>query len=201
MGEAGGGAPRMAHIVSDHRLPIETRSLLLRQFAPGDAGRLLLLSQEDGARTWLPSQVYRDGAHADSALAFLMSQYSTPGDPRRGPYVLGIEHRASSSLIGHVGFSPLDEDVEIGFSIAQSYQGQGFASEAIVAASRWALRVFGIRRILAIASTANVASRRTLARAGFVHEGDKTMNFQGTVEEVSVYALPGDSGHDDSART
>lgn len=172
-----------------HQLPLETRSLQLRRFVPGDAATALILSNEESARVELPSQVYRDLGHAISELEFLMSQYSTPGNPTHGPYVLAIEHLASSSLIGHVGFSPLDEDVEIGFSIAQKYQGQGFASEAIVAASHWAFEAFALSRILGITSATNIASRRTLVRARFAYEGDKAMNFQGTEKEVSVYAL------------
>ena len=132
-------------------------------------------------------------------LEFLTGQYSTPGNPRLGPYVLAIEHRASSSLIGHVGFSPLGDDVEIGFSVAQKCQGHGFASEAIVAASRWAFQAFGLDRIVGIASVANIASRRTLVRARFAYEGNKVMRFQGTEQEVSLYTLSGDAGHEPGA--
>ena len=174
----------------------ETRSLVLRQFVPGDAAMVFLLSNEETARTWLPSQVYRDHAHALSVLESLMRQYSTPGNPRHGPYVLAIEHRASSSLIGHIGFSPLDGEVEIGFSIAQKYQRQGFASEAIVAASRWAFRAFALDRIVGITSVANVASRRALLRARFAYEGDKLMRSQGAEQEVCVYGLSSDSVHE-----
>lgn len=180
-------------------LPLETRSLRLRHFVLGDAATALLLSNEDSSRAGLPSQVYRDHDHAISELEFLMSQYSTPGHPRRGPYVLAIEHRASSSLIGHVGFSPLDEDVEIGFSIAERYQRQGLAIEAITAASRWAFEVFGLTRVLGITYSANTASRRTLERAGFVHEEDKTMRFQGADHQVSVYALSSGSAQESGA--
>ena len=158
---------------------------------PGDAAAALLLSNEETARTWLPSQVYRDHDHAVSALDFLIRQYSAPGNPRHGPYVLAIEHRASSSLIGHVGFSPLDDEVEIGFSVAEKFQGQGLGSEAIVAASRWALEAFGLSRILGITSAANIASGRTLVRAGFAYEGTRMMRFQGTEQETRVYALAG----------
>ncbi|MFN0152386.1 MAG: GNAT family N-acetyltransferase [bacterium] len=172
-----------------NQLPLETRSLRLRQFVPSDAATALILSNEESARAGLPSQVYRDYGHALSAIEFLMSQYSMPGHPRQGPYVLAIEHRASSTLIGHVGFSPLDEEVEIGFSVAEKYQRQGFASEAIVAASRWAFEAFKLNRILALTSATNLASRRTLLRARFAYEGDQTMRFQGAERQVSVYAL------------
>ena len=180
--------------MSLNRLPVTTRSLLIRQFVREDAGDVLILSNEETSRTWLPSQVYRDHAHAASVLEFLIAQYSTPANPRHGPYVLAIEHRTDRRLIGHVGLSPLEDDVEIGFAIGQSYQGQGFATEAIVAASRWAFQMFGLDRILGITSAANLASKRALVRAHFAHQEDKVMRFQGTERSVSVYALSANSG-------
>lgn len=182
--------------MAPNSLPIETVSLLLRHFDLKDAPAALLLSNEETSRAGLPSQVYRDHGHAVSALAFLMGHYSTPGNPRHGPYVLAVEHRSHGVLIGHVGFSPLGEKVEIGFSIAQDYQGQGLATEAIVAASRWAFEAFELDTIVAVTSAVNTASKRTLARAGFVHERDESMNFQGTVQDVSVYALSPGAVHE-----
>ena len=173
-----------------HQLPLETRSLLLRHFVPEDAVAFHGLSDEETSRTWLPSQVYRDRAHACSVLESLIGHYSTPGNPTQGPYVLAIEYRTDGALIGHVGFSPWDNEVEIGFSIAQRRQRQGLATEAIGAASRWVFKTFGLKRILGITSATNIASMRTLQRAGFVHEEDRVMNFQGTEMDVCVYALP-----------
>jgi aminoglycoside 6'-N-acetyltransferase len=173
---------------------VETRSLWLRHFVPEDAATALALSREETAVAWLPSQVYRDQVHALSALQSLIGCYSTPGDPRLGPYVLAIEERVGGAVIGHVGFSPLEGEVEIGFSIAMAFQRRGLASEVIVAASRWALREFALERIVGIASTANIASRRALERAGFAHEGDCVMRFQGTEQATSRYALSGGAG-------
>ena len=178
------------------QLPIETRSLLIRKLVLQDAPAVFALSNEETSRSWLPSQVCRDHAHAVSVLESLISAYSTPGNPRHGPYVLAIEHRIDGLLIGHVGFSPLHDEVEIGFAIAQDYQRQGLATEAIVAASRWALREFELDRILGIASAANIPSKRALMRARFAHEGDKAMRFQGSEQNVSVYALSRNAGHE-----
>ena len=180
--------------VSFNPLPLDTRSLLIRQVVLDDARDLLVLSNEQMFRAWLPSQVYSDESHARSALEFLIGQYSTPANPRQGAYVLVIEHKADRTLIGHVGLSPIDDDVEIGFAIAQRYQGHGLAVEAIVAASRWAFETFGLDRILSITSSANIASKRALVRAEFAHQGDKVMRFQGTEQSVSVYALSALSG-------
>ena len=170
-------------------LVLKTPSLVIRPFVLDDAPRMFVLSNEDASRTWLPSQVYADEAVAVSVLTFLMDQFATPADPRRGAYVLAIEHRTSATLIGHVGFSPFEEDVEIGFAIAQDYQRRGLAVEAIVAACRWVFQEFELDRILGIVSMANVSSRRALVRAGFEHQTDKVMKSQGSVQPVSFYSL------------
>lgn len=170
-------------------LPLKTASVVLRPFRIEDAPRMFVLSQEDDYRTWLPSQIYRDEAHAGSVLTSLMNQFAAPGDPRHGAYVLAIDHRTSGTLIGHVGFSPYEDDVEIGFAVAKEYQRRGLAVEAIKAGCRWIFQEFDLARILGIASVANVGSRSALVRAGFLHLEDKVMNAQGTVQRVSFYAL------------
>ena len=168
-------------------LPLSTPSLLLRHFVPEDAQTLRVLNAEPTTRTWLPSHVYRTPAEAAGRIGFLIDQYADPGDPKRGPYVLGVEHLKTGQLLGHVGFSPLDDDVEISYAIAQAWRGRGLGTEAIVAACAWAAAVFGLMRILALTAPANAASRRTLARAGFAHIGDCVRCFQGREQSVSTY--------------
>ncbi len=178
-------------------LPIRTPSLVLRHFVLQDAGAVFALSNEATSRTWLPSQVYKDDAEAVSALKSLIRHYSTPANPRKGPYVLAIENRATGTLIGHVGFSPFGDDVEIGFAIAQNHQRRGCATEAIVAASCWIFQSFDLERIIAITSSENIASRRALLRARFAFERDEVMDFQGTNQSVSIYVLAGETPGDD----
>lgn len=173
------------------QLPLDTRSLHIRPFVSGDSGDVFALSNEATLRAWLPNQVYKDESHARAVLKFLMDHYSTStANPRYGPYVLAIEHRADRALIGHIGLSPIDDDVEIGFAIAR----QGLATEAIIAVSRWALATFALDRILGITSVANVAAKRTLERTQFAYQGDYVMTFQGVRQSVSRYVLSACSG-------
>jgi len=168
---------------------IETKVLVLRPFELGDTAAVHRLSNERSSRQWLPSQVYADEAEAREGLGFLIDQYTAPADPRRGAYVLAVDHRDDGTLIGHVGLSPFEGDVEIGFAVAEAYQHQGLAVEAVVAACGWAFGRFGLPRILAITARSNGGSRKVLARAGFEHQVDRVMCFQGTDQTVSVYYL------------
>ena len=169
------------------RLPIETGSLTLRAFVPEDAPKVFRMSQEDGMRTWLPSQVYRDQAHAASVLALLISHYSTPGDPKLDPYVLGVQ--AGGELVGHVGFGPLGQAVEVGFAIESVHQRKGIATAAVRAACEWAADTFSIATILGVTAVRNSASQGVLLRAGFVRQKERVMRFQGLEQPVIFFAF------------
>jgi diamine N-acetyltransferase len=177
------------HQAQLRQLPIDTASLTLRAFVPEDASKVYKMSQEDGMRAWLPSQVYRDEAHAASVLASLISQYSVPGDPRVGPYVLGVEVRAVGELVGHVGFGPLGEAVEVGFAIESAYQRKGIATEAVRAACEWAADAFSIATLLGVTAVQNSASQDVLLRAGFARRKEEVMRFQGLKQPVIVFAF------------
>jgi RimJ/RimL family protein N-acetyltransferase len=168
-------------------LPLRTSSLVLRHFVPEDAPMMMTLNGEDSTRRWLPSHVYADLAEAVAALAYLIECYTSPGDARRGPYVLGVEHRESARLLGHVGFSPLAGDVEVSYAIAEDARGRGYATQALGEACLWASEAFALRRVVAVTASANLPSRHTLDRAGFVHSSDEVMRFQGSEEHVSRY--------------
>ena len=179
-----------------HRLPRTTPSLRLRHLVHEDALAMMALNAEASTRRWLPSHVYATAEDASSRLAFLVSCYSAPGHPQLGPYVLAIELRDTRRLIGHVGFSPLGSEVEVSYAIAESTRGRGYGAEALVHACHWIADVFKVPRVLAVTACANVASRRTLDRASFVHAHDEDMIFQGVPQAVSRYFwhAPADGG-------
>ena len=148
---------------------------------------MMALNAESSTRHWLPSHVYPTPEDASSALGFLISCYSAPGHPQRGPYVLAVEHKDTGRLLGHVGFSPFDDEVEVSYAIAESSRGRGYGTEALVHACNWLADAFTVSRVLALTASANVASRRLLERASFVRAEERAMLFQGQVEVVSRY--------------
>jgi RimJ/RimL family protein N-acetyltransferase len=175
---------RLAAVIA---LPIRTRSLLLRRFVPEDAQRMFELNAEPSTGRWLPSHMYASRQQAEAALRHLIGAYAAPGDPRHGPFVLGIEHLGSGALVGHVGFSPLVDEVEVSYAVAESARRHGLGTEALDAACEWAGRSFDLPGIVAVTAGEIVASRRTLERAGFVHILDDAMRFQGEQQTVSRY--------------
>ena len=148
---------------------------------------MMELNAEPSTRQWLSSHVYANEQEAIARMKYLTSCYLEPGDPRFGPYVLAVDHLASGTLLGHVGFSPFDAEVEISYAIAESHRQRGYGSEALSFACQWAASSFNLSSLLALTETANDPSRLTLGRARFVHVQDSVMRFQGTEQMVSRY--------------
>ena len=167
--------------------PILSRTVALRCFVPEDAPKAFAMSQESGVRTWLPDQVYESEARALEVLRHLMEKCRDPGTPSLAPYVLGVCIHGSRELIGHVGLSPLDGQVEIGYAIEEGRQRKGFASEAVRAMAEWALPRFSLPRIIAIVAADNAASCKVLQNAGFQLAGESMRSLHGRSGLVRTY--------------
>jgi RimJ/RimL family protein N-acetyltransferase len=120
-------------------------------------------------------------------MEFLVSCYNEPGHPRRGPYVLAVEHRESATLLGHVGFSPLDDEVEVSYAVAESARGRGLGAEALDHACAWVWVTYRLPHVIAITAELNAASRRVLEKAQFLFQRGESMRFQGTAQQVVRY--------------
>ncbi|PKL50091.1 MAG: hypothetical protein CVV42_03635 [Candidatus Riflebacteria bacterium HGW-Riflebacteria-2] len=148
-------------------LYISAQAVFLRKLAPEDADKVFLMSIENSMKTWIPDQVYRDATHAGEVLEFLISQYHSNISPYQEPLVLGVCLAEAGELIGHVGISPLQEEVEIGYAIEERYHGKGYATMAVRAMCDWALAVFSLPRLLGVVAAENHSSCRVLEKVGF----------------------------------
>jgi RimJ/RimL family protein N-acetyltransferase len=87
----------------------------------------------------------------------------------RGPFGYYLITRLLDGRgIGGIGFKgkPKDGCVEIGYGVAPSARGNGFAAEAVTGVLTVAA-AHGVVRVLADTDLDNIASQRTLLRAGF----------------------------------
>jgi RimJ/RimL family protein N-acetyltransferase len=84
-----------------------------------------------------------------------------------------IARRSDGVAVGGIGFkgSPIGGVVEVGYGLAASARGHGYAREALEALMRTAAEL-GVLTIRADTELDNVASQRTLERAGFRHLRD-----------------------------
>ena len=169
---------------------IETPSLVLRPLVLGDTQRMLEMSQEDCARQWLPSQVYRDERHAahSDRVSDRSVQLGSPARQRMRSS-LGLRRKLTGRLIGHVGLSPLFDTVEVGFGIATSEQRKGYATEGVAEVCAWGLERFSLPAIVGVTDEENVASQRVLIRCGFSRKEEKMMRLQGVDRPGIIFEI------------
>lgn len=78
-----------------------------------------------------------------------------------------------AAVVGDFCFKGLGKDgaVEIGYGLRDGFCGNGYMTEAVIAATEWALTQPEVSRVEAEADPDNQASQRVLACAGFVPTG------------------------------
>jgi [ribosomal protein S5]-alanine N-acetyltransferase len=81
--------------------------------------------------------------------------------------------RATGDLIGYCGIELYENgsDVELGFCLARSAWGRGYATEAARAWLEHGFAVLGFTRVLALVKPDNLASIRVLEKIGMTHAG------------------------------
>lgn len=102
----------------------------------------------------------------DLLVAQLIMAGEWPAD-EWGP--LQIRSLADGLAIGGIGCKGAPDEsgrVEIGYGLAESARGKGYASEAVIGLLGW-LRDQGVREVMAECDDANTASIAVLRRCGF----------------------------------
>ena len=153
----------MAAIVTD----IETARLTLH---PVDVAEARRINDRDPAAhdQWADDYPFDGDLRALGAFVAATERH---GEQRPFGYYQVIR-RSDGQAVGGIGFKgpPDDGVVEVGYGLAPSARGCGYAAEALSALATAAARL-GATRVRAETTSDNVASRRTLERAGFVRVG------------------------------
>lgn len=151
-------------------MEIQTQRLKLRAPTSADAPAIAALANElDVTRflSSLPHPYSLDDASiwVDNALM-----------PKESDAQFVIE--ANGQLVGTIGISPQKKpQFEIGYWIGKPHWGQGYASEALKALTRWSPKAIGARVLMAGHMEDNPASARVLINNGFLYTGVREMRF------------------------
>ncbi len=158
-------------------LPIFSRELMLRTAANPGAIAQSLEHNFPGV-TIAPDWPNPSFAEALPYIAGVLA-----ADPPLEAWNRLIIERKSNSVIGEIGFKYLPTGdlqpgkTEIGYGLAQSSRGRGYATEALVAMCGWGFNN-GASRIDADCLWDNHKSAAVLARAGFTQwRGDQTLRY------------------------
>jgi RimJ/RimL family protein N-acetyltransferase len=105
------------------------------------------------------------------AATFFLRASAAHGDQRPFGFYR-IDRLSDGRAVGGIGFKgqPVGGCVEIGYGLAPSARGQGYAAEALAGLLTVAAD-HGLTKVTAETTLDNVASQRTLIRTGFHHVG------------------------------
>ncbi|WP_052959080.1 GNAT family N-acetyltransferase [Methanoculleus sediminis] len=167
---------------------LATDRLLLRPYTLADASAvqrlcgdyavsattLLPYPYPDGlAEIWIAS--LREGAERGDAAAFAVTL------ARGGALIGGARLRIETAHARG----------ELGFWIAKSCWGRGYATEAVRAVIEYGFRVLGLHRIHAMHFSRNPASGRVMEKCGMMHEAHLREHARkwGVFEDVEVWGI------------
>jgi len=166
-------------------MTIETRRLIIRTFEQADLPqfeRLLHIPEVPG---WIMQR--------DRSAEFLAWQI---GNYRKMDIVgsvvcFGIFSKQDGAVLGAVAAGEHDDlhETEIAYNLLPGARGFGYAAEAALAVTQWALQTYEIPYIIGTADIDNVPSQRVLERCGyqFIEERYLLVHITGQTHRFKYY--------------
>jgi RimJ/RimL family protein N-acetyltransferase len=147
---------------------LRTDRLLLRGWRESDLEPWAAMNADPEVREHFPELLTREQSAAS------MARFQEELD-QRGYGWWAVEVQATGEFIGFAGLDPVDEEmpftgVEIGWRLARSAWGHGYATEAALAILAFGFDTLALPEILAMTSTTNLRSQAVMRRIGMTHD-------------------------------
>ena len=148
---------------------IETARLILRPWVEEDRKPFAEMSADPAVMEYLFPLGGQEGANAwiDRQMAHLAEH---------GFCFCALEEKESGAFAGSVGLDKVGYEahftpaVEVGWRLAKTFWGRGYAPEAALASMRYGFEVLGLSEIVANTATHNTNSRRVMEKLGMGHD-------------------------------
>jgi len=157
---------------------LETERLVLRLPRLDDAGAVLELYSDPEAMRFIGGVQAEIVDDPEYMVRAWLERWDANGFGQ-----LVAERREDGAVVGRIGLvvwdtrnwelSTLPEagehgQPELGWALAQTYWGQGYATEGALAARDWALEELRVGRLISVIAPANVRSQRVAEKLGAV---------------------------------
>lgn len=153
----------------DQPQSLSTDRLLLRQWQPSDAEPFARLNADSAVMEHFVAPL-------DRAASDAMAERCRAAIERDGWGLWAAEVGATGEFIGFIGLAkpnfdaPFMPAVEIGWRLARSAWGKGYATEGATAAAAFGFDVAGLSEIVSLTATRNRRSRAVMERLGMTHD-------------------------------
>ncbi|MFE5581215.1 GNAT family N-acetyltransferase [Kitasatospora sp. NPDC056531] len=164
---------------------LRTDRLLIRRWREADLEPWAAMNADPEIREHLGGILTREQSDASVARYEAVIE-------KRGYGWLAVEVRDSGEFVGFVGLDDVEEQdlvggVEIGWRLARSAWGHGYATEAARAVLAYGFDTLDLSEVLALTAAANLRSQAVMRRLGMSHdpaedfddaEGDRNVVFR-----------------------
>jgi RimJ/RimL family protein N-acetyltransferase len=184
----------MHKMLLDLPIRIETQRLYLRPYKPGDGDWFYPMSQRNRAhlKRYEGNNVVMTVESAEQAEVLvreLAAEWVA-----RNCFFLGVFDRESDEFVAQIYIGPLDWELpkfSIGFFADVDHQGQGYVTEAVIAALQFIFNHLYAHRVQMECDDTNLRSCRIAERCGFTREGHLRENKLNTNRQLSGTLLYG----------
>ncbi|MEY2519421.1 MAG: hypothetical protein QOF24_1180 [Verrucomicrobiota bacterium] len=162
---------------------LETDRLLVREYVEEDAEAFFTLNTDPEVLRFVPDKAL---LNVDQARQLLIdhpiADYRKHGFGR-GASIL----KATGEQIGFAGLKYLEElgEVDVAYRLLPAYWGQGLATETALASVRYGFADLGLKRIIGLVMSENIASVRVLEKTGLRYVATVSLRSQ----QFSKYIL------------
>ena len=151
---------------------LETPRLTLRHQFIEDLDDLWALYCNPNITKYIPDAP-RSRAEAQEELEWHMH-----GHPRRPELGLWAAiHKETGKFIGRCGLLPWNidgqEEVEVAYTLAEAYQGQGLGTEAAQAILQYGFQKLNLSRFICLIDSENIASQKVAEKIGMTFEKEE----------------------------
>ncbi|MFB0620384.1 GNAT family N-acetyltransferase [Streptomyces sp. AGS-58] len=146
---------------------LDTPRLILRRWREEDVAPMAAVNADPAVMRWIRDGSVRDEQETRRGIRAWESEWEAQGFG-----LFAVEIRSTGELAGFTGLSvphylpQVLPAVEVGWRLGRSHWGRGLATEAAVAAVRFAFEERRLERILSIAQVGNDASERIMTKLG-----------------------------------
>jgi RimJ/RimL family protein N-acetyltransferase len=163
---------------------LQTERLVLRCFDASDVEPYARICADPETMRHIGDGRVLDLVGAWRAVALMLGHWQL-----RGYGIWAVEEGATGELVGRIGLHRPEgwPGLEVGWLLARSRWGRGYATEGATAVVDHAWRVLGATHLISLIDPANDRSIRVAERLGERLEGELTLFGRRTL----VYGLPG----------
>ncbi|BCB02351.1 GNAT family N-acetyltransferase [Bacillus sp. KH172YL63] len=148
---------------------LETERCVLREMTAGDAPRVFDYFSRDAVTRYYDLDTFQEEGEAMALIQKWNERFRMNEGIR-----WGIALKETGEIIGSCGFHQWEKEhfkAEVGFEIHPDYWRQGIITEALRSVLNYGFGEMELNRIKAYYDPRNLASKKSLERAGFTYEG------------------------------